>query len=101
MLHRVSHVASVRMLRVYARNEFYQFILLRTFLNHEFLDVARHLFGWFGSTLVEVPSLIVKLGIMILDAKEGLDLVRLFNGWDHNDVLQVALQGVAAVNHHV
>ena len=36
---------------------------------------------------------------MLLDAQEGLQLVRFLDGWDHDQVLQVGLQSLAPVIH--
>ena len=89
------------MLWVDASNELHQVIFLRTFLNHELFDVAWHFLRGFCSALVEVPSLVIKLRIVIFNAQEGLNLVRLLYRWDHNDILQVALQSISTVYHHV
>jgi hypothetical protein len=50
---------------------------------------------------MDVPSLVVEFWILFLDPQESLELVRFLDCWDHNQVLQVALQNVSAVVNHV
>jgi hypothetical protein len=74
--------------------EFHKLVLLlinRSFVDHEFLEGATHLFGWSLAALILIPRLIVEVWVVLPNAQECLQLVRLLDGGDHHKILEVAL----------